>query len=800
MIRSTPPPIASPRRRIHWVVAAVAVAWGQPVLGNQDAEWRPMPIRSETEFNQGLLGGEAEQHPHGIARCRNHPHVIYWSHDVGGAWRSINAGRTWRKTIGAGLPTPHGQSIEVDPVDPNTVFIILDKSYNYLLPDSDEGVYRSRDGGKNFEQVLSAATIINRTYRHNLAYDPASVTDTNATRWYAAFPDNGLYRSDDGGDHWAPQSSLSGHAFIHGVQAHPTDGRTVYVASGDGLYASANRGADLAPLGDLPPGAVSSIQIHPEEPNILYATLHGKGLYRSTNGGAHFSLLRSFDANKVFQNPGFPNVLYLTGLSANTIISHDGGETWITDMTTLPAPGLGRDQGGWKARIAGELTGIVPNPEDPDEAVAFSRATIWKTTDGGRTFVDSSTLFTGYAPSFGLNTMAFDHFDPKRFAFFNNDVGMTITTSHADFFERRNGQAWAWRQAGLIDWIGTYSGDFQPIEGSRVIVASVGNYFNTEIMRTANAGETWSLVTSNSHRNLFVAFHPDDPNVVYAGDKISTDAGRTFSPVDFGAFHAQQPEIVGMCRASADTVYAMDSPNREHLLRSDDRGATWYEYARPGWRFRRLDSIPTFAADPVDPDKVYTINEDYDLAIFDGDAWTGVGVLPLAGGDAHGNYVRRVAVDPTHPEVIYAGMAASGVPCVFRSTDGGSTWEDITRNSPMTGSDTLQVNPHTGELFRGTLSGTWIFPPPEGLTYPSTTLVYRKLHAYSTIETPPRLLIFPSIDSQINISWDPDAPTWFLEQSPELDIAVDWQDSPSGATNPVTLPIPASGMFFRLTQ
>jgi len=195
----------------------LAVLYG-PSLFAQSNEWRVMPIRSEEEHNLGWIGGEAEQHPHGIARCLYHPNVIYLSHDVAGPWRSGNAGRTWRKTLATGLYLRYGQSIEVDPADPDTIFIIVDNSWNWLASNA-EGIYRSHDGGETFERVLNTAPnydrSIHRIYRHNIAYDLASMTSSNATRWYAAFPENGLYRSDDSGDTWsAPLSSLGGHPII----------------------------------------------------------------------------------------------------------------------------------------------------------------------------------------------------------------------------------------------------------------------------------------------------------------------------------------------------------------------------------------------------------------------------------------------------------------------------------------------------------------------------------------------------------------------------------------------------------
>ena len=65
----------------------------------ESGNWRALPIRSQEEFEQGKFGGEGEQHPHSIARCLNVPDRIYLSHDVGGAWKSTDAGETWEKRL-----------------------------------------------------------------------------------------------------------------------------------------------------------------------------------------------------------------------------------------------------------------------------------------------------------------------------------------------------------------------------------------------------------------------------------------------------------------------------------------------------------------------------------------------------------------------------------------------------------------------------------------------------------------------------------------------------------------------------
>jgi len=680
----------------------------------EQGRWRNLPIRSREEYERGLAGGEGEQHLHSIARCLRHPEHVYLSHDVAGAWRSVDGGESWRKCLDIGLFVNAGQSIEVDPTDPAIVLLVVDNSWNWLAA-GDEGLYRSEDGGDHWVRVLQTQVNFlsarHRMYQHNIAYDPTSADSaTPAGRWYAAFHENGLFRSDDGGLTWTapPASSLSGHASVFAVRAHPTDGRTVYVGTDRGLYASDSLGHDLHALGDLPAGQVWSIEIDPRTPSTIYVTLRGDGLYRSTDAGASFTEIRNHNVARAFMNPGYPDQIYLVGLDKNSLVTADGGVTWRMLDSVVTFPGLARET-GWRRWIDGNMCGIVPDPADTATAVAYARSTLFKTTDAGRVFRESATGFTGNAWSWWNHSAAFDRLDPERFAFFCCDVGMRITHNGGKWFEpHTNAQAYRWYQANEISWLGTYAGDFQPRAGSQVMVQAIGNYWDTRLCRTANYGREWELIptAAESDLNLFVSFHPDDPGHVYAGNKISTDSGLTFTKCDFGAFSG--PTMVGMCRVHPDVVYAVDS-TRHTVLRSRDRGVSWYEYTRPGWRLRKLDNLPTFAVDPVDSLRVYAIDRQGDLAVFDGVAWRSLHVLDSVDGPAW-NFVRGVAIDPNRPEVLYAAMCAPGASCIYRSIDAGSTWEDVTGNLPRTGAGAIVVNPHTGELFRGSSVGTWILP------------------------------------------------------------------------------------------
>ena len=684
------------------------------LTGAQDENiWRVLPIRSLEEYNNGAFGGEGEQHPHSIARCYQHPEYIYLSHDVGGSWRSKDNGETWSKNLDKGLFLGFGQSIAVDPVDHDVVLIILDEKYNYLAPKY-QGVYRSDDGGESWELVLQAETKSVSIDRHNIEFDRTVMNgDEPVKTWYAALTGNGLYRSDDGGKIWSnnPLSSLKNHNTIYQVKTHPTDSRKVFVASDLGLFLSTKKGSDLSQVESLPAN-VSSIEINPNNPDSIFATVPNNGLFLSLDAGVTFQKIRTHDAVRLHINPGFPEQIYLVGENKNSLVSHNGGASWqrLPEATTFP--GLGRET-GWRRWIDGDLSGIVPNPQNKKEAVFYSRSTLFKSIDGAASIHESATGWTGNAWTWTDNSAVFDRFDSNKFAFFCNDVGTRITTSGGDWFHANtNSQAGLWYQQNKIKWYGTYAGDFYPEAGSQIMVAGIGNYFKTQLMRTENLGKTWTLVTEGDameNMNLFVAFNPEDPNIVYAGNKYSTDAGKTFSPFPFPKKY-DNPYVIGMCNAYPDVIFALDK-GCYVILRSCDQGQHWEEFAKPGWRFRYFDELPTFIADPLNPNKIYTLDKNHDLASYDGKKWTSFKVLDNVDVDISYNYIRNVAIDPNDPDIIYAGMFASGGLMVLRTLDGGKKWEDISYNLSRNGG-ALKVNPHTGELYRGSHFGTWIFPAP----------------------------------------------------------------------------------------
>jgi photosystem II stability/assembly factor-like uncharacterized protein len=147
------------------------------------------------------------------------------------------------------------------------------------------------------------------------------------------------------------------------------------------------------------------------------------------------------------------------------------------------------------------------------------------------------------------------------------------------------------------------------------------------------------------------------------------------------------------------------------ILRSRDQGETWNPL--PGSitsiTFRDVD------VDPVDPDRLYAAS-DFGVWVFDGTGWSVRDARHGLATTAYGNLnYHSIAVDPTRPGVVYTGQNESWVDVaegVFRSMDGGDSWQNITLNlGPDLTVWAITVSPHDGTVWLGTDDGNWKLPP-----------------------------------------------------------------------------------------
>ena len=249
----------------------------------------------------------------GHRRCALDPDIIYVASGEGlhrpdlsvgnGIYKSTDTSRAWTH-----LGLRNGEQIPalaIDPRDPNKIFAaVLGHPYG---PSEERGLYRSTDGGQNWQKVISKDE---NTGASDVEIDPSNPDVVYASMWEVRegpWEDGnefngtggGLFKSTDGGSTW--------HQLTNGL---PKDLSQIYVA------------------------------IAPSDSRRLYATLgtaSGKlNVYRSDDGGDSWAQIttdprpsgRIGGGNLPIPrvDPKNPDSVYVA--STVTMHSTDGGKTW----------------------------------------------------------------------------------------------------------------------------------------------------------------------------------------------------------------------------------------------------------------------------------------------------------------------------------------------------------------------------------------------------------------------------------------------------------------------------------------
>jgi photosystem II stability/assembly factor-like uncharacterized protein len=457
-----------------------------------------------------------------------------------------------------------------------------------------------------------------------------------------------------------------------------------------------------------------TISIRPDNSNIEYVTVGKDGVYKSTDGGNRFDPCNNGLSPLTWDNgyavtyfamsPVNPDYLYASFycLGGNhPYYSHDGGSSWqapaVMDIGDLIFD-VNHDNGGeyWS-------TPIAPSPVNEHIALTSGAGNhVEMTMDGGSTWSYSGDGYLGGRAGTGLASFGWDRYNSHRFALFLIDFGVVLTTDGGATF----------RNLAVPDYQGqltTPVGALDPTPGSKVIVAAVGGWENQIIAVTHDEGQNWTQVTGTDDDYNFIAFHQQDPNIVYAGKYRSADKGLTWTEM--------AKKVVAIYPGNGDVVYAKepDAGAGTLISKSADGGTTWMRPYPP------IDvdmaSVNEIAIDPFDPDRVYVATHYLGLFIWDGQQWVNRTDADGLEKDRFGTVsIRNVTIDPKHPNVVYAGRwitfhgHANGI---FRSQDYGASWENITHNlGPEFTPWAVSANPHDGYVYIGSSHGTWKLPPP----------------------------------------------------------------------------------------
>ncbi len=258
-----------------------------------------------------------------------------------GVYKSTDAGKTW---MHLGLDdTEHIGKIVIDPRDSNTVFVAaMGHHFGY---NHERGVYRSKDGGRTWKQVLFKD---DKTGAADLSMDPlnpnviyASMYQLIRQPWseLSGGPECGLYKSTDGGDIWKDISrspgmpkGVLGKIGVAVSPARPTRVYAIIEAADGGIFRSDDSGATWQLVNNqrdyrFLASSYSHIIADTKDPDVIYVPW--MQLFKSTDGGRKLVALPMphSDHHALWVDPNNPKRM-IEGSDGGAIVTLDGGDSW----------------------------------------------------------------------------------------------------------------------------------------------------------------------------------------------------------------------------------------------------------------------------------------------------------------------------------------------------------------------------------------------------------------------------------------------------------------------------------------
>jgi len=301
------------------------------------------------------------------------------------------------------------------------------------------GVFKSKDGGKSFQQIKITKPSSTNSQSANFAYINAIACDpTNADKLYLA-TNTGFYISDNAtknagvvgtafgdanGIYFGKRSPLTGTTNCWDVQCG-VDGTVAVAAVGSlkSIYISTDGGVTFNP-GLINNGATFQqirIAISPADPNYIYvATLAGGvsgGFYRTTNKGQTFTTIAPAASSgggfNPYGNQGYYDMCIAAALNNRDKIFVGGmGDvyTWENNVVSWLRVGSGYSYGGnSKYYIHPDHHTIVPHPTNPDIIYIGNDGGVYQADNVQSNDLTFHARNKGYSPTqfYGIGVSAF---------------------------------------------------------------------------------------------------------------------------------------------------------------------------------------------------------------------------------------------------------------------------------------------------------------------------------------------------------------------------------------------------------
>ena len=422
-------------------------------------------------------------------------------------------------------------------------------------------------------------------------------------------------KTDDAGKTWNMLRLPNTDAMINVMPISPGD-TTIYVGSGGCVFKSSDGGHAWVRIG--PPGRngdMYDIASDPQRHGTIYLPRRAYGIVKSTDGGVTWVPI----------NSGLNNV----SISLLAVPNAPGDNTVYA--TAVSGEGTFKTEDGgetWENILKGGITHpwadeLVVNPHNGQEVWQVADVSeVFRSRNGGDNW---SKIIDPYGDGFRFGSvyaLAPAPSDPDIIYALKNGFGI--------FRSRDGGNNWSFLHSSEIDY--TYTLAVNPENPDVIFSGYNPKPFQNWAMirRSTDGGESWNTVLQvpDSKGITSIVFSPSDPSIMYAGSR--GPQGELFASRDGGSSWDVLNDHFTMC-----TIWG-----QSQLIIDPDLPSTAFIGTWLAGTWKTTDA---------------------------GEHWSLLEQAPLSS--------TALSMDPTDKNAIYA--ADRSVPKVWRTLDGGATWEEV---------------------------------------------------------------------------------------------------------------------------